>query len=321
MVKIVGCMLTHIPAIACRSIPLISQIDHLIILLPESQVGEMKDRLKSIRHSIKKIEVVDHRIELVGGVPQMGLLRYGQQGFLQSRMRKNDIGILMDHDIKITAARAISSSRLRTHNKKEGEKKEFFKRCNVDHISHNWGHQRDALTPKQEKEFVRRDLGPVYSRPLTPRMFISRLKKLSVAAHEGGFNFFSFGYANAPHNARAQAGGYHTVATWSGLIFMFKHTPNLWDVDITICEDADIQFKIIHEKKGLGVLNDPCTVVQMELDKTKYNDGGPQHKARIRNIRTIIKRYPNVCKRAESLRCDLEHLRYTGYYGKGTKIC
>ena len=146
MVKIVACMLTHIPATACRSIPLISRIDHLVIHLPESQVGDMKDRLKSVRHRIKKIEVIGHRIELAGDVPQMGLLRDGQQELLQSRMKKNEIGILMDHDIMNAAAVVISPSILRAYNRIEKERNESWQEWKVAHISNTGGYRRAALT-------------------------------------------------------------------------------------------------------------------------------------------------------------------------------
>lgn len=318
--KIVACMLTHIPAIACKSIPLISQIDLLVILLLEHQVGDMRRRLKNVSHNIKKIELVGHRIEAVNGVPQLGLLRYEQQNLLQSRMKRDDIGILMDHDIKLSAACVISSSKLRLYNKNEKERTAFWKKCGVYKIAPNHGKRRKKLTPKQEGEFVRRKLGLNYSRKLTPRVFVSRLRKLAAVAHTEGYDFFSFGYRNEPHNLRAMKGGYHMVPTWSGLVFMFKHTPNLWDVDMTISEDADVHFRIIYEKKGLGVLSDPCTVVQMEFGKEKYLDGGSQHKARLRNLKDIQKRYPGI-SRIKKVKSKVTHLHYNNCYGKGTKIC
>ena len=147
---------------------------------------------------------------------------------------------------------------------------------------------------------------------------MSNARELGQEALQRGFDFFSFGYANAAHNSRAIKGGYHAVATWSGLVFLFKHSPNYYDAAMTIGSDADVQFRIIATRKRLGVLCDPCTVVQMELKKEKYRDGGPQHIARIKNIEEIMQRYPNLCRRVQGndIRCGLEHLKYTGFYGR-----
>lgn len=116
-------------------------------------------------------------------------------------------------------------------------------------------------------------------------------------------------------------GGYHLVPTWSGLVGLFKDSPNYYDPNITIGSDADVQYHIISECKALGVLCDPCTIIQMELKKEKYIEG-PQHIARINNGKKIMARYnTDVCiicrwKQGKDLRCGLHHLEYTGVFGK-----
>jgi len=317
--RVIGCMLTHLPHIALGSLPLLLRLDILIIFLPEAQKQRMLDLLKTVPKNAKPdILLVTHRIELKNGVPQMGLLRYEQQDLLQRHLQKTDVGILLDHDIKLGAARFISSKVLRQYNKKEAARKEYWNKCGVQNIKPNWGKRKAALTPEQLAEFERRGLGPLYSRPLSPEQFVDSARALSQESLRLGFDFFSFGYANAAHNSRATKGGYHAVATWSGLVFLFKHSPNYYDPAMTIGSDADVQFHIISERKRLGVLCDPCTVVQMELKKEKYRDGGPQHIARLQNRDEIMKGYPNLCRpvQGNDIRCGLEHLKYTGFYGK-----
>jgi hypothetical protein len=317
--RLIGCMLTHLPHIAVGSFPLLLRIDLLIIFISEGQKSKLQDLLDRLPLCAKpNILIITHRIELKNGVPQMGLLRYEQQDLLQRHMRENDVGILLDHDIKLGAARFISSNKLRQYNEKEDARNAFWEKCGVQSIKPNWGKRRAALSSEQKVEFERLKLGTIYSYPLSPTLFRTRALKLGAAMLQRGFDFGSFGYANAAHNSRAIKGDFCAVATWSGLVFLLKHSPNFYDVAMTIGSDADVQFHIIASRKKLGVLSDPCTVVQMELKKEKYQDGGAQHIARLKNRDEIMTRYPNLCRpvQGRDIRCGLEHLKYTGFYGK-----
>ena len=159
--RVVGCMLTHLPHIAVSSLPLLLRLDLLIFLLPEMQNQNLLDLLERLPKTAKPpILIVTHRIEVKDGVPQMGLLRYEQQDLLQKHLQKNDVGILLDHDIKLGAARFISSKKLRLYNEKESMRKEFFNKCGVAGIKPNWGKRKAALTPEQTAEFERRKLRP-----------------------------------------------------------------------------------------------------------------------------------------------------------------
>ena len=79
-------------------------------------------------------------------------------------------------------------------------RKEFFNKCVVAGIKPNWGKRKAALTPEQTAEFERRKFGPLYSQPLSAEQFVSNPRELGQEALQRGFDFFSFGYADATHN-------------------------------------------------------------------------------------------------------------------------
>lgn len=324
--RVIVCVLTHEPATCVRSLILFAQADLIIIYLPEVMKADLEVRIATEREKgvlLPKIEVVTHCISLLdGGVPQMGLLRFNQQRLLQLKMNEEDIGWLSDHDVKLSAAVVINSELLKDYHGKEAERVEYYKACKVYYeVKPNWGARYNALTEEQREECDRRNLNHRYSFPLTSECFISNALLLSKKARRMGLNFFCFGYSNSSHNIRAMKGGYHLVPTWSGLVGLFKDSPNYYDPNITIGSDADVQYHIISECKALGVLCDPCTIIQMELKKEKYIEG-PQHIARINNGKKIMARYnTDVCiicrwKQGKDLRCGLHHLEYTGVFGK-----
>lgn len=318
--RIIACILTHLPHVAINSLWLLTKCDRVIIFLPRGQVPDATQRLKDspvVTPSFRKrIKIVPHDIgpRATDGMPPMGLLRWQQQSVLQSNTREGDIGLLLDHDIKRSSAVYLNSSKLRKYNAAESDRNRIYDKYNVRHIKANWGHRNDALPAKGQREIEAHT--QTYSFPLTPAVFATRLRKLARAAREGGYQFFGPQYTCSPHNTRALKGGYYPAPTWSGIVGMFWNSPNYYDYNLSFGADADVQFHIIDAAKALGVLQDPCLCIQMELAKKKYAAGGEHFEARMTTLVEVLRRYPLVCRWARNLRCGVKYLEYTGIYGK-----
>lgn len=321
--NVVTCILSHQPEVAVRSLWLFRTCAQTLVMLPSAMVEEMEELIKASDLSYaarKRVKVVGHNINMVrNGVPRMGALRHAQQELLQSHLKPGDIGLMSDQDVKGQATTVyIHSALLRAHNECESARKKLFSELGVPRKQPNnfggklkWLHKND---PAAAEVFEESGLSFDYSDRLSPTRFINKLKDLATIARDRGYEFFCPQYRNSPHNSRAMKGGYIPMAQWSGLFGVFHDSRNLFDERMSVGADADVQWRITHERKSLGVLTDPCLCVQFDFKPKKYITGA-QAEARTREYNKIMRRYPGVC-RPKVMESQVDQLVYTGCYGK-----
>jgi hypothetical protein len=237
-------------------------------------------------------------------------------------MGVKDVGLFLDQDLLKRCAVVVDSEKLRQHQANAEVLAQLYRDLGVpESVPTNWGKRYKWLeknSPEGKLAVDASGLRVRYSTPLNSAILVRRVQELATVARARGYQFFGPQYTSSPHNSKAAAGGYHLTATWSGFICMSSDAFNYYDSRMTIGADSDVHFRIIHERQSLGVLQDPCLCVQMDFGAKKYKKRGLHYEARMEDYTEIVGRYPKVCKiaKSKSYRSSVEHLKYTGVYGK-----
>jgi len=199
----------------------------------------------------RRVEIVTHNWSNENGVP-FGKLRYHGYALCQELMSTDDIGFLLDDDLK--APRGVSKRLKRKH--------------------------RDG-TPNDK----------YWSFPIEPIHVIQReLKRLARLARREGFDYFTTSF-NADGKCGLKIDTpFKPTFGWSGCLGFFKESPNPFDADFGVGADAEAQMHVLDKCGEFNVLKHNGLVFEFQINSKDYARGGLRD--RQRNLEEIVRRYP-----------------------------
>ena len=125
--NIYTCMTSHVPSIALKSLPLITKLDGVSLLVHKDQTDDFNKALdESPYDTPSSLHLVTHDVGLKNGVFLYGDLRKIQQEITQSDMSEGDLGLMLDHDINLTGSCYIDPLRLNLYHDLRHERKKFI---------------------------------------------------------------------------------------------------------------------------------------------------------------------------------------------------
>lgn len=138
--------------------------------------------------------------------------------------------------------------------------------------------------------FERYGFAQSYAHTASPVELTDRLIQLANEAERRGFPFYRAGTkSRLNHGARIDP---VAVASWSGFLGTFNHSPRPFNPLATQCEDWEAADDLIRMNDRLVILANPQIVVPMEIKAIKYAPGGIDHLDRVRALKAIMSR-PN----------------------------
>lgn len=136
--------------------------------------------------------------------------------------------------------------------------------------------------------FERYEFTQSYSHMAHPAELTERLIQLANEAERHGFLFYRAG-TKSRLNAGARIDPV-AVASWSGFLGTFNHSPHPFNPRATQGEDWEAADSLIRKNNRLVILADPQIVVPMHIVAAKYAIGGIDHKDRMRALQAILDR-------------------------------